>query len=52
VESFCNIIITTGTTIDFRPSARGWGYLLEDERVINKSEINSVVESTNDFAQC
>ena len=48
MTTFCDFIKTTAAKLDFRPSARGWAYLLENERLIDKCELDSAQDRIND----
>lgn len=48
LRQFCTFIRETAETLDFRPSARGWAYMLENERLIDKSEIDLAQTLIND----
>lgn len=47
-KAFCDFIKSTAKTIDFRPSARGWAYLLENARLIDKSGLDTAQNLIND----
>jgi hypothetical protein len=48
LDQFCAFILETANRIDFRPSSRGWAYLLENERLIDKSQIDAAQERINE----
>ncbi len=48
MTAFCDFIKTTAAKLDFRPSARGWAYLLENERLIDKCDLDSAQDRIND----
>jgi len=39
VKAFCESLIEIQSTLDFKVSARGWGYILENKGVITKAEL-------------
>jgi hypothetical protein len=41
VEQFCAVILEHQSRLDFRVGSRGWGYILEGERLIDKDEIDA-----------
>jgi hypothetical protein len=48
-EAFCEAILQFQSRLDFRVSARGWGYLLEGEGAIDKGQIDLVAETINTY---
>ena len=48
LSNFADAISEINTTIGFRVSARGWGYLLEGFRLIDKSEFDTVESLVNE----
>lgn len=49
LEEFASYILTESAKIDFRPSSRGWAYLLEGARLIDKSEIDTAQNTVNEL---
>ncbi len=47
-NGFIADIISLQNSVDFKISSRGWGYYLEGEKLINKSEFNIVEKLIND----
>src|SRR5262249_41179549 len=41
VQEFCDLILKIRSRLDFEVGTRGWGYLLEGERVIDKGEFDA-----------
>jgi hypothetical protein len=48
VEAFCASIQQINSTLDFRVSARGWGYLLENAGTITKGEFDRAERLINE----
>jgi hypothetical protein len=48
VKAFCDFIKNTAEGLDFRPSARGWAYMLENEGLIDKSQLDLAQNCIND----
>lgn len=47
IKEFAEYLIHLQTKIDFKISARGWGYYLESERIINKNQFDKVENAIN-----
>jgi hypothetical protein len=47
LESFAEFMIDISDDIGFRVSSRGWAYILEQKRYINKDQFNSVTDKIN-----
>jgi hypothetical protein len=47
-EEFAQQLLKMSAIIGMRVSTRGWGYLLEGERIINKNQIDRVADAIND----
>jgi hypothetical protein len=45
---FCEAILEINSRLDFTVSSRGWGYLLEGERMIDKSDLDTAQGLVND----
>lgn len=50
-KKFANQLKQVDSTLDFKMSARGWGYYLEGEGVIDKGELDRVANMINDFRE-
>jgi hypothetical protein len=48
VVEFCNDLLELASGLDFRVSARGWGYVLEGDGVIDKDDIDAAERLVND----
>jgi hypothetical protein len=48
VGAFCRRILKVNSTLDFRVGSRGWGYLLENEGVITKGDMDAAQRLIND----
>jgi hypothetical protein len=46
--AFCQAILEIHSTLDFTPSARGWGYILENAKAITKDELDLCESLIND----
>jgi hypothetical protein len=47
VEVFCETILKVRSRLDFDPGSRGWAYILEGERLIDKDEIDAAQDLIN-----
>jgi hypothetical protein len=47
-ERFCEKILEINSRLDFAVSARGWGYLLEGERWIDKGDLDAAEDLVNE----
>jgi len=47
IKEFANYLLELQDTIGFKISARGWGYQLETERLINKDQFDKVEAAIN-----
>jgi hypothetical protein len=52
LAAFCEFIRQYQSRLDFAVSARGWGYTLEGEGLINKNDIDVVENLINDARKC
>jgi hypothetical protein len=48
VAAFCATILEVRSRLDFNVGSRGWAYILEGERLINKNEIDAAQGLIND----
>jgi hypothetical protein len=48
ITAFCETVLEIQSRLDFAVSSRGWAYLLEGERFINKDEIDQAQALIND----
>ena len=49
LRRFAEYIKQEAAQLDFRPSSRGWAYMLEGARLINKSEIDTAQDTVNEL---
>jgi hypothetical protein len=47
VEVFCEALLEVRSRLDFDPGSRGWAYILEGDRLIDKDEIDAAQELIN-----
>jgi hypothetical protein len=47
-SAFCKAILEIQSTLDFTPSARGWGYILENAKAITKDELDACENLINE----
>ena|SRR5438094_6176625 len=47
VAAFCATILKVQSRLDFAVGSRGWAYILEGDRLINKGEINAAQNLIN-----
>ncbi len=47
LENFSDFILDIARDIGFRISSRGWSYILEQKRIINKDEFDKVTNAIN-----
>jgi hypothetical protein len=48
VEAFCATLLEVKSRLDFDVGSRGWAYVLEGDRLINKDEIDAAQQLIND----
>ena len=48
VKAFCKTLLKVQSGLDFQVGSRGWAYILEGERSINKNEIDAAQTLIND----
>ena len=48
IAAFCKTVLEIQSRLDFAPSSRGWAYLLEGERFIDKDELDAAQRLVND----
>lgn len=48
VEAFCSRLLEVQSSIDFSVGSRGWAYILEGDRLIDKDEIDAAQRLIND----
>jgi len=48
IAAFCATVIEIASRLDFSVGSRGWAYLLEGERFINKDELDQAQDLIND----
>jgi hypothetical protein len=49
IAGFVAYILKIASRLDFHPSSRGWGYVLENERLIDKGDIGVAEKLINDL---
>src|SRR5262245_17286146 len=47
VAAFCAKILEVRSRVDFNPGSRGWAYVLEGDRLIDKDEIDAAQDLIN-----
>ena len=47
IQEFAEMLIQVQAEIGFRVSARGWCYIMEQKRYINKDQFNKVEDNIN-----
>jgi hypothetical protein len=47
-DEFCQRIIQINSTLDFKISARGWGYILEGKGMVTKADFDRLADLIND----
>jgi hypothetical protein len=48
IAAFCTTLLEVRSRLDFDPGSRGWAYILEGDRLINKEEIDAAQDLIND----
>jgi hypothetical protein len=47
VAAFCATLLEVRSRLDFDPGSRGWAYILEGDRLIDKDEIDAAQDLIN-----